>query len=316
MKYPKVSIIIPTYNRLSLIKITLDSILSQSFTNFEIIIIDDGSTDGTQAAIMAHADRRLRYVYQENAGEASATNHGWRLANGQYIAVVSSDDPVLPGWLDTMVNVMDADPTLLVGYPDWRIIDINGNTLQTLVTNEYTFARMVSWFCTLPGPGALIRKSALAGFGDLRDTRYRYVPDLESWLRLGLVGPFARVPHELASWRSHPTSISVADRSRTRAQEMVRLARTFMSRPDIPADIRHLKPFMLSRAYWLASWTISETHPLLSDYYLLQSYRLAKEDPPELPSGLRRWPRPQRSQILEHLRNALTPSGIGEKPKK
>lgn len=302
---PKISVIIPTYNREKLLPLTLDSILGQSCEDFEIIVVDDGSTDGTRAAIDARGDPRIRYVYKQNGGESSATNYGWRLARGRYAAVVSSDDPVLPGWMETMEKFMDANPSILVAYPDWRLIDIDGNLVQHLKTEEYAFTRMVSWLLTMPGPGSFIRREALGDFGDLRDAQYRYAPDLETWLRLALRGDFARVPHELASWRTHATSITVADRSLARAREMPRLVRHFFSRPDLPPEIRRQKRYALSRAYWTAAWILHENRPLLSDWYLLRSYWLAPNDPPELPAYLKRFHRPSPARLWRNLLVAL-----------
>ncbi|QFR33490.1 glycosyltransferase [Ancylobacter sp. TS-1] len=298
---PLVSVIIPTYNRAELLGPTIDSIVGQSFSDFEIILVDDGSTDRTRELFAEGRDHRMRYVLQPNAGEGSATNHGWRLAQGRYAAVVSSDDPVLPGWMETMVAFMEARPSILVGYPDWRVIDAEGRAVETMVTHEYAFADMVAWLLTVPGPGSFIRREALKDFGDLRNPAFRYAPDLDSWLRLALVGDFARVPHELACWRRHPTSITVADRSRARATEMLVLVRSFFARPDIPRDIRRLKRFALSRAYWYAAWAVLETAPLLSDYYLLRSYWISPEDPERLPVPLRRFPRPTASGIRTKL---------------
>lgn len=301
------SVIIPTYNRADLLGLTLDAVLAQAFRDFEIILVDDGSTDRTRELFAAGYDARIRYVYQPNGGESAATNHGWRLARGRYAVVVSSDDPVLPDWMETMVAFMEANPSILVAYPDWRVIDAQGQTVNSIQTVEYEFANMVAWLLTVPGPGSFIRKEALAEFGDLRNPRFRYAPDLDSWLRLALVGDFARVPRELACWRSHSTSITVADRSRDRAREMPMLVRSFFARPDLPPAIRRLKPYALGRAYWYAAWTLIETAPLLSDYYLLRSYWISPQNPENLPDYLGRYPRPTGAQIRAKLRALIRP---------
>ena len=89
---PKVSIITPTWNRATLLRETIDSILGQDFQDFEYLIIDDGSTDDTAALVRSYGDR-VTYHWHANIGEAASTNLGWRLARGDYVAVVSSGRP-------------------------------------------------------------------------------------------------------------------------------------------------------------------------------------------------------------------------------
>jgi glycosyltransferase involved in cell wall biosynthesis len=293
---PRVSVVTPTYNRADLLPETIRSILAQTFSDFEYLIIDDGSTDDTAAVVRSFGDR-IVYYRHENVGEAASTNRGWGLARGDYFAFVASDDPMLPNWLERMVSFLDRHPDILVAYPDWQIIDAESRLIGDATTFGYSFDRMVAWLYTLPGPGALIRKRALADLRLLRDPSYRFMPDLECFLRLGLRGPFAYVPETLATWRQHATSTTVADRSVRRAREFVRVADAFFARRDLPAEIRSLRPFARSRAYWLAAWVVLETSPLRSALYLRRSYAISLADPPGLPLVLRRYPRPDRPAL-------------------
>jgi glycosyltransferase involved in cell wall biosynthesis len=301
----KVSIVTPTYNRAALLPATIDSILSQVGPRREYIIVDDGSSDDTRALVARYGDA-LRYLYHENRGEAASTNRGWQEAIGDYFAVVSSDDPMLPGWLERCVKELDENPELVGVYPDWTVIDEAGDQIGAMQTYEYTFASMVSWLWTIPGPGTIIRRSALRDITDLRNPSYRYASDLESWLRVGLKGEFRRIPEYLASWRHHGTSITVADRSKRRAQEMIRLARSFFQRSDLPPSIRSLENYAVSRAYWIAALVVIETHPLLSKIYLSKSYQLSPDDPLNLPRELARHPRPRIGDVVEVITSWLS----------
>lgn len=89
---PFFSVVIPTYNREKHIKKAIDSVLAQTFTDFEVLVIDDGSTDGTRGVVQAYTDPRVRYIYQENRERGAARNHGARLARGSYICYLDSDD--------------------------------------------------------------------------------------------------------------------------------------------------------------------------------------------------------------------------------
>jgi glycosyltransferase involved in cell wall biosynthesis len=112
MPSPAVSVIVPTYNRAHFLPECLDSILAQSFSDFEVIIIDDGSTDGTRALVnsyTAHFGEKIRYFHQRNKGIAAARNKGIRAARGELIAFCDSDDAWPPGKLEHQVSVLGAN---------------------------------------------------------------------------------------------------------------------------------------------------------------------------------------------------------------
>jgi len=279
-------------------------VLGQTFENFEFLVIDDGSTDNLGAALSVYTDPRLHYFRHENRGEAGTTNRGWAMARGEYFAVLSSDDPVLPRWLERTVQFLDENPDVLVVYPDWRIIDDASKVVEEVRTLQYDFETMVAWFYTLPGPGALIRRSAIRDVMELRNPRFKYAPDLDCWLRLGLRGRFARLPETLACWRRHSGSITVADRTLARAQEMVTIASEFFARDDLPAAIRRLEPFAMSRAYSTAAWVVQPTRPLRAARYVRKAYAASPVESEDLKPELRRPPRPLPREIARLMRNS------------
>ena len=101
---PKVSVIIPTYNRSKLVKEAVESVLAQSYTDFEILVIDDGSTDDTRSVIEQIPDSRIRYYYKENSGCSGARNFGLVRAKGEYIAYLDSDDLWPENYLETVLK--------------------------------------------------------------------------------------------------------------------------------------------------------------------------------------------------------------------
>src|SRR5206468_4406731 len=105
-----VSIVIPCFNRADIVGDTIDSVLAQTYVNFEAIIVDDGSTDNTREIISGYDDRRLRYVYKLNGGLSSARNSGLELARGEFIAFLDSDD-VWQSWkLEAQVEIFRRHP--------------------------------------------------------------------------------------------------------------------------------------------------------------------------------------------------------------
>jgi len=104
---PFFSIIIPTYNREKTIIRAIDSVLQQSFANFEIIVVDDGSVDATKEVVSSLYDNRIHYYYQANQGVCAARNYGASLASGDYLVFLDSDDYVTTNWLEDFYNIKD-----------------------------------------------------------------------------------------------------------------------------------------------------------------------------------------------------------------
>ncbi|HRO07499.1 MAG TPA: glycosyltransferase family 2 protein [Saprospiraceae bacterium] len=114
MKKPFFSIIIPTFNRAHILHLPVESILAQSFTDWELIIVDDGSTDDTKAIVETYQDNRIRYVYQENQERSAARNHGIRLAKGDWICFQDSDDAYLPEHLAVLNKAITDYPNNMI----------------------------------------------------------------------------------------------------------------------------------------------------------------------------------------------------------
>lgn len=104
---PRVSVVIPTYNRAQFIASAIESVLTQTFGDFELIVVDDGSTDRTSEIVTSISDPRLVFVRQDNAGRSTARNRALALAKGAYIAFLDSDDLYLPGKLALQIQYMD-----------------------------------------------------------------------------------------------------------------------------------------------------------------------------------------------------------------
>ncbi|MDP6572728.1 MAG: glycosyltransferase family A protein [Rhodospirillales bacterium] len=170
---PRVTVITPTYNRADLLAETIDSVLGQGYPDLEYLVIDDGSTDATRQVVAPYLQSHpgaIRYFHHDNRGEAATVNRGWELATGDYFAYVGSDDPMLGGWLEKGVEFMEQHTDVLVGYPDWRMIDQHSRPIKDVQVREYDVTHMAGWFDCLPGPGTFIRRAALGDMAALRDT--------------------------------------------------------------------------------------------------------------------------------------------------
>lgn len=281
---PLVTVITPAYNRADYLPETLDSVLSQDYPNLEYLVLDDGSKDNTVEVLRTYETRlnaprgaasgmTFRWESHPNMGEARTVNKGFELARGKYIVIVNSDDPILPGLIRTAVEALEANPAALVAYPDFNIIDQHGSTLEHRPMPEYDFVRMVREYYCMPGPGAFIRRSGLALVGG-RDTRYRYVGDFDFWLRLGLHGPFLHLPYTLATWRDHPSSASISERSRLMAEERVTLMENFYTQPNLPPEIIAVKAEAMSSAYYAGALMIGDAAAARPYYWRSLRYHL------------------------------------------
>lgn len=253
---PLVTIITPAYNRAGLIVETIESVLSQNYPNLEYLVLDDGSTDNT-LEIVKRYEGRLRWESHPNMGETRTVNKGFRQATGEIIGVVNSDDPLLPNAVHRIVETFSSRPNLMVAYPDWKMIDEEGSTLEIMECKEFTgLVDMVRKHYCLPGPGAFFRREVIEKTGG-RDPQFRYVGDTEFWFRSGLFGEFARIPEVLATHRIHSGSATVGDVGTVMAEEHIKLVDKFFSSAKIPADVRAIEREAYSSANFFAGCACS-----------------------------------------------------------
>lgn len=134
----KVSVIMPTYNAELFLKETIASILAQTYQNFELIIIDDGSTDNSKAVIDSFGDPRIKYLYQENhGGPSKARNYGLREATGKYIFIFDSDDLMRPDKIELSVAALEEHQDADILFTKFSMIDEKNNVLREDYLKEY-----------------------------------------------------------------------------------------------------------------------------------------------------------------------------------
>ncbi len=187
---PKVSVILPTYNRADLLPAAIDSVLGQSFTDFEVLVIDDGSQDDTRRVVAAIPDPRIHYFHQKNSGVSAARNRGLEVARGEYLAFLDSDDLFLPAKLAFQVAQLDADPALGMVAGGFRYIDWQGAWLAE--RRPWVFQPNLDLSTVLLGAAiitnsVLLRKDWLERVGDFK-VGLSWAEDLDLWLRLAVAG--------------------------------------------------------------------------------------------------------------------------------
>jgi len=207
---PKVSVVIPTFNYAQYVAHAVQSVLNQSFSDFEIILVDDGSTDKTQA-VLAPFQPHIRYIYQDNKGLPAARNTGIRAANGEYIAFLDSDDLWLPTKLEKQVALLDRREELGLVYCDfcWQYDEagiVVRSPQRDLFRSGFVFADLLMRnFIHTPTP--IVRSQVFDAVG-LFDESLPASEDWDMWLRIVACFKIDFVDEVLAIYRFHSSSMS------------------------------------------------------------------------------------------------------------
>lgn len=203
---PPVSLVIPTHNRSAWLRGAIDSVLAQDYPNLELLVVDDGSSDGTPSLLADYAGRhpedRFRFLRQDNAGQAVALNNGNAQARGEVLGYLSDDDLLAPGTVTRLIDELVREPDAVAVYPGYRVIDEDGKVVDTVKPIEYSPVEALRLHDTIIGPGCLVRRPALEASGGW-DPALRWMGDLILWMGVGLAGRVVRVPEPLAFWRRH-----------------------------------------------------------------------------------------------------------------
>lgn len=247
----RVSIITPTYNRASLLPETIDSILDQGYPDLEYIVLDDGSADDTGMVLARYADR-IRVERHDNMGETATVNKGFRLATGDIVCVVCSDDPLLPGAIQQVVDAFAANPDAVAVYPDWADIGPDSAFLREVRLPDYDIRSIFKTFSMGLGPGTFFRRSLLDQLGGRNPARV-YCGDMEFWMLASMRGRLVHLPRILATHRTHPGSASVGGRSGRFAREWVDTWRSVASRPELPPDVAATRPYVMAMVHKIAA---------------------------------------------------------------
>jgi glycosyltransferase involved in cell wall biosynthesis len=216
---PIVSVVVPAYNASRYILQAVHSVLGQSLTELELLVVDDGSTDDTREVLARVSDSRLRVLSRANGGPACARNEGCRAARASgYVAFLDADDWWDPGKLVSQLSYLDAHPDLAAAGCLMRYVSssgkVVGQTGQTLTPADLRRVAAGELF-PFPMSSLIVRRSALARSG-LFDESFRYPgsEDLDFVSRLAQGGPLQCVPEVLGSYRVHPASAMATERLR------------------------------------------------------------------------------------------------------
>jgi glycosyltransferase involved in cell wall biosynthesis len=194
---PKVTVIIPYFNRTQWLSEAVESVLGQTFKDFELIIINDGSTEYFELP----PDPRVRQVYQENRGPAAARNLGMEMAEGEYVAFLDSDDHWVAAKLEKQVALMDAHPEVLLSHTSYNRIDTEGKVLETIHSGRLSggLTEELVFNCTVATPTVMIRPQPALRFPE----SMRIGEDVILWYEFAARAAVMGIDEPLAECRIH-----------------------------------------------------------------------------------------------------------------
>lgn len=293
MSNPTVSVILPVYNGENYLGFAIESVLGQTFQDFELLVMDDGSTDSTPEIARGYGDARVRHVPQQNTGAAGAFNHGLRLAAGRYVSWLSHDDVYHPAKLEMQVETLSRLGGPAVCYTDIQMIDTRGEVTVEHRLPEYGRGEALRHVVT----GGPVCSACYSLMYDRRcveevgpySTELRRTEDVDMLARLVRRFPLVRVPEFLMQVRDHDKR---AVRSKAWELEVPQFFRRLIE--GIPFE--ELFPELGARASkaersaayrWLGDTLSAQPYPI--DRVALSQYRRAlAENPSDAPLLARR----------------------------
>jgi glycosyltransferase involved in cell wall biosynthesis len=207
---PKISVNIPVFNDEKYIRQTLDSVLGQTFSDLEVVIVDDGSTDGTAAIIKGYRDPRLKYYYQRNQGIGAARNRALKESSGEYIAFLDHDDLWLPAKLEKQMALLEKDSSLGLVFCDTTFFNDRGDMYSIYADRKpprgRVFDEILSWYF-LSCETVVIRQAVLAQVGEF-PPQMMMAEEYDLFLRIAYKYPIDYVDEPLAKYRIHEKNYS------------------------------------------------------------------------------------------------------------
>jgi len=236
----KISVIIPTYNRREFLARAIDSVLDQGWRDFELIVVDDGSTDETARSVASYGGR-VRYLYQENRGPAAARNTGVRAAEGEFIAFLDSDDRFAPEKLAVQQAAMAARPEYLISHTDeiwYRRGELLHQKKKHFRPHGFIFGECLK-LCVVGMSTVMLRREFFEKVGYF-DEELPCCEDYDLWLRASVSLPFLKVDRPLTiKAGGRPDQVSVRFRAgmdQFRIRAMVKL----LGQQDLSDEQRQL----------------------------------------------------------------------------
>ncbi|MGB3760140.1 MAG: glycosyltransferase family 2 protein [Rivularia sp. (in: cyanobacteria)] len=250
---PKISVIIPAYNAMNYLPDTLDNILKQTYNDFEIIIVNDGSSDSIEQWFSQIQDRRIKLISQENQGAGLARNTGIINAKGEYLAFLDADDIWESTKLEKQVRILEENPEVGLVYTWVEYISETGQSTGRIVKHQAEgnlWEKLIKCNLVECGSVAMVRRSCFDDVGLFDRNLSSFVEDWDMWLRIASRFPFKVANEVLVYYRQHPNGGSKNWQSMEENYNIV-IEKAFSS---VPSELEHLKNKSYTSAYLCLAW--------------------------------------------------------------
>ncbi|MBA3924297.1 MAG: glycosyltransferase family 2 protein [Nostocaceae cyanobacterium] len=251
---PKVSVIIPAYNAMTYLSATLESVIRQTFSDFEVLIINDGSTDQIEQWVAELSEERVHLISQANQGVSAARNTGIAHAQGEYIAFIDADDLWEPTKLEKQVQSLEKNPTVGLVYTWTAFIDESAKPTGVFIISHAegnVWEQIVVRDMISTGSSPMVRRDCFAKVG-VFDPQISGGEDRELWSRIAACYPFAVIKEFLTLYRRHPNNTTKNCQKMVQQLRQV-IEKTFKSAPTESLYLRnHSYGWMNIFAAWSA----------------------------------------------------------------
>ena len=231
------TVLMPTFNVERYVREAVASIVGQTWRDFELLIVDDGSTDGTRAALAELTDPRIRILHMEHGGLAAALRLGLDLARGRYIARADGDDVLVPHRLAVQKERLDRAPNVVMVHSLAQPMDVEGRTLPGVlgeVRSSTATKWLLLWRNPIMHPTVMLRTDSLRRHDiNFRPELYR-AEEFDVWNRLALHGDFEILPEALVRYRLHPQSMTRLNPAEAQLAAFTRVISETFERYGVP----------------------------------------------------------------------------------
>lgn len=231
---PAVSVLITVYNDEKNISLAIKSIQEQTFQDFEIVVINDGSTDNTQLIVekIQNIDNRIVLINQNNQGTTKAANNGLQICKGKYIARLDSDDFSYPHRLQFEFNYLESHPNVVLIGGGSHIVDKDGNIIGQRNIKTTNPAKTLFHRCIFQQSDVMYRKNAVLSIGGYRE-KFKNAQDYDLWLRLSAIGEIAKVQEIFGVWRLNPGGYTLSRKIEQRKEIKLIKKMAFLRKQNI-----------------------------------------------------------------------------------
>jgi len=251
---PEVSVIIPSYNSAKFLTDAVGSVLSQSFQGFELLVIDDGSTDETGEVIKRYG-RRVTYILQSNAGVAAARNRGIKGSRGRYVAFLDADDTWHPGKLEAQIRALRENPGYRACYTAFTVVDANLTPVKVTRSNRQAGSiedlllrgNVIGSICSV-----LCERSLFETVGDF-DRSLSQCADWDMWVRMSAFTEFLYLDVPLVTYRQHAANMS--RNAPLLERDSLRVLRKGFDMPHVENRLRSRRRQAFARNYMVLAGT-------------------------------------------------------------